>query len=162
MNGYEILNIPVTATKDEIRAAYRDLARRWHPDRFMDGPERDWANQKMADINAAYRMCLDGLQDVKLPYDSEGEALRRVQKLIDDGKCLSARKMLMGFDTRCAEWNYLFGTVLMKLSETEKALIYLSVATHQAPDSVKYASALKQARQVNAARRLEGFFAHRR
>ena len=60
MNGYEVLNIPATASLDEIRAAYRNLARRWHPDRFMPGPERDWANEKMAAINAAYRACIDG------------------------------------------------------------------------------------------------------
>ena len=66
MNGYEVLNIPKTATRDEIRTAYRDLARRWHPDRFMPGPERDWANERMATINAAYRLCLNGLSDARL------------------------------------------------------------------------------------------------
>jgi len=162
LNEYEVLNIPTTASRDEIRAAYRSLARRWHPDRFMPGPERDWANERMADINAAYRRCLDGLREYRQPMDSEDEALRRVQALIDDGKYQSARKLLMGFDTRCAEWNYLFGAVLMNLAETEKALIYLSVAAHQAPDCVKYASALKQARQLSATRRLEGLFARRR
>ena len=162
MNGYEVLNIPVTATREEIRAAYRNLARRWHPDRFMPGPERDWANEKMATINAAYRLCLDGLRDARLTAEQEGEALRRVQLLIDDGKYQSARKLLMGCNTRCAEWNYLFGWVLLNLSETEKALIYLSVATHQAPNSVKYARALQEARQQRTTRRLEGLFARMR
>ena len=161
MNAYDVLKIPITATKDEIRAAYRNMARRWHPDRFMAGPERDWANDKMAEINAAYRQCLDGLKP-KVGAGSEDEALRRVQDLIDDGKYQSARKLLMGFDTRCAEWNYLFGAVLMKLSETEKALIYLSVAAHQQPNSVKYARALRQAQQLNAARKLNTLFARRR
>ena len=162
MNGYEVLNIPKTATRDEIRTAYRDLARRWHPDRFMPGPERDWANERMATINAAYRLCLNGLSDARLAVDSEGEALRRVQALIDSGEYQSARRLLMGFDTRCAEWNYLFGAVLLNLCETEKALIYLSVAAHQAPNSVKYARALKEARQLSATRRLTGLFARRR
>ncbi len=162
MNGYEVLNIPMTASRDEIRAAYRNLARRWHPDRFMPGPERDWANEKMADINAAYQLCLNGLKAKRVTADSEDETLRRVQALIDDGQYQSARKLLMGFDTRCAEWNYLFGAVLLNLCETEKALIYLSVAAHQAPNSVKYARALKEARQLSAARRLEGLFARRR
>ena len=162
MNGYEVLNIPVTATRDEIRAAYRDLARRWHPDRFLPGPERDWANEKMAAINAAYRHCLNGLRDVHLNVDQEGEALRQVQALIDDGKYQSARKLLMGFDTRCAEWNYLFAIVLMNQCDTEKALIYLSVATHQAPESVKYARALKEAQQLCATRKLNSLFARRR
>jgi len=162
MNEYEVLNIPVTATQEEIRAAYRDLARRWHPDRFMAGPERDWANEKMAAINAAYRACLNGArQGVKSSPDGEREALKRVQALIDDGKYQSARKLLMGFDTRCAEWNYLFGAILMKLRETEKALIYLSVAAHQAPECVKYARALKEAQQLNATRRLTSLFARR-
>jgi len=67
----------------------------------------------------------------------------------------------MGFDTRCAEWNYLFGAVLLKLSETQKALIYLSVAAHQAPDSVKYARALKEARQIDTTRRQNSLFARR-
>ena len=110
MNEYEILNIPETATREEIRAAYRDLARRWHPDRFMAGPERDWANERMAAINAAYRACLDGARQGDKPSaEGESEALLRVQALIDDGKYQKARKLLMGFDTRCAEWNYLFG-----------------------------------------------------
>ena len=162
MNEYEVLNVPVTATPEEIRAAYRDLARRWHPDRFMAGPERDWANEKMAAINAAYRACLNGArQCVKPSTDGEREALKRVQALIDDGKYQSARKLLMGFDTRCAERNYLFGAILMKLSETEKALIYLSVAAHQAPECVKYARALKEAQQLNATRRLTSLFARR-
>ena len=159
MNAYEVLNIPVTATKDEIRAAYRDMARRWHPDRFMAGPERDWANEKMADINAAYRSCMKRLRSAQVTAECEDEALRCVQQLIDDGRYLPAREMLMRFNTRCAEWNYLFGALLLRLSETEKALIYLSVAAHQDPDSVKYARALKEARQMSSVNRLSGLFA---
>ncbi|MBR6890674.1 MAG: J domain-containing protein [Clostridia bacterium] len=162
MNGYEVLNIPKTATRDEIRTAYRDLARRWHPDRFMPGPERDWANERMATINAAYRLCLNGLSDARLAVDSEGEALRRVQALIDNGEYQSARRLLMGFDTRCAEWNYLFGAVLMNLCETEKALIYLSVAAHQAPKCAKYARALEEAQRTRATRKLSTLFARHR
>ena len=162
MNAYEVLNIPVTATKEEIRAAYRDMARRWHPDRFLAGPERDWANEKMADINAAYRFCMKGLRSASVAAECEDEALRSVQKLIDDGHYLSAREMLMRFNTRCAEWNYLFGAVLLRLSETEKALIYLSVATHQDPASVKYARARKEAQRMNGVGKLSGLFARMR
>ena len=162
LNGYEVLNIPANANRDEIRAAYRELARRWHPDRFLPGPERDWANEKMADINAAYRMCLDGLRDAQVAADSEREALERVQALIDDGQYQSARKLLMGFNTRCAEWNYLFGWVLLHQSDTEKALIYLSVAAHQNPGSAKYARALKEARQRGSVSRLQALLGKRR
>ena len=54
----------------------------------------------------------------------------------------------MGCSTRCAEWNYLFGALLMQTRETEKAIMYLSVAAHQRPDSAKYARALAEARKL--------------
>ena len=90
MNAYQVLGIPVTADREQIRAAYRALARRWHPDRFMAGPERDWANDKMAEINAAYRECLDGLTRVQKPAEAESDALLKAQQLIDSGNYLSA------------------------------------------------------------------------
>lgn len=147
MNAYEVLNIPQNATRDEIRASYRALARRWHPDRFMEGPERDWANEKMAEINAAYRACLDGTA-APMAASEEQERLAQVQQMIDDGNFSSARKLLNSFSTRCAEWNYLFGAVLMKTSDVQKALIYLSVAAHQQPGNIKYARALKEAQKA--------------
>jgi hypothetical protein len=159
MNAYEVLNVPATATPQEIRAAYRDLARRWHPDRFMAGPERDWANEKMAAINAAYRACLDGAREA----GGEQATLKRVQALIDGGKYQSARKLLMGLDTRCAEWNYLFGWLLMHNDEVNKALIYLSVAAHQKPECVKYAKALEKAQSMSvSASRLSRLLARMR
>ena len=154
LNAYEILNVAPTASKEEIRAAYRTLARRWHPDRFMAGPERDWANNRMADINAAYRACLDGLKNVRGAIRNDDDGLKQAQQLIDDGMYSSARKKLMGLSTRCAEWNYLFGWTLMQLSDLDKALIYLSVAVHQNPNSAKYACALREAERMSAQSRM--------
>ena len=151
MNAYSVLNVPPTATKAEIRAAYRALARRWHPDRFMEGPERDWANEKMAEINAAYRACLK--EPPQLADASESRALKRIEELIDGGQYPLARRMLMDIATRCAEWNYLFGAVLMKTSDVKKALIYLSVAAHQQPENAKYARALKEAERAQQEKR---------
>jgi len=164
LNAHDVLNIPVTATRAEIRTAYRNLARRWHPDRFMEGPERDWANEKMAEINAAYRECLNGTGRQGSPEDADREKLLKVQQLIDDGNYLSARQMLMGFSTRCAEWNYLFGALLMRMSEVDKALIYLSIATHQNPDNLKYARAFTEARsmQNRPIRKFASAFARKR
>ena len=99
LNAYELLNVAPTASRDEIRAAYRDLARRWHPDRFMAGPERDWANNRMADINAAYRACLDGLTNARV------EAVNNKIKLIV--------KMAYGF----RNVDNLFSMVMLKCSD---------------------------------------------
>ena len=149
MNPYRVLNLPETAGRAEIRDAYRALARRWHPDRFMEGPERDWANEKMAEINAAYAACMHGNAVQTHDAEAEGRALRQIEEIIDGGDYVRARRMLMNITTRCAEWNYLFGAILLKTCETRKALIYLSVAAHQQPENAKYAQALRQARDSN-------------
>ena len=57
-NAFEVLGVQANAQEAEIRKAYRELARRWHPDRFMEGPERMWAEQKMTEINKTIMRCL--------------------------------------------------------------------------------------------------------
>ena len=44
---YEILNISSTATDDEVKKAYRELARKYHPDNYHDNPLADLAQEKM-------------------------------------------------------------------------------------------------------------------
>lgn len=161
LNPYEILNVPPRSTKAEIRNAYRNLARRWHPDRFMEGPERDWANEKMAEINAAYHACLhEPCQLVN--QEADGRQLKRIEELINGGQYPMARQMLMNIATRSAEWNYLFGAMLLKTCDVKKALIYLSVAAHQQPENVKYARALREAQNAQAGQRIGLFSRIRR
>lgn len=150
MDSFSVLNLTPLASRAEIRAAYRELARRWHPDRFMEGPERDWANEKMAEINAAYRACLNRPQSRGIDEDADGRALKRIEELIDGGQYPTARRMLMSVGTRCAEWNYLFGALLLKTADVKKALIYLSVAAHQQPENGKYARMLQEARSAQS------------
>jgi len=152
LDCFSVLNISPLATKAEIRQAYRELARRWHPDRFMEGPERDWAGEKMAEINAAYRACLNRPTRQGFDNEADGRALKRIEELINGGQYPTARRMLMSVGTRCAEWNYLFGWLMLKMSDTSKALIYLSVAAHQQPENAKYACALREAQELQNGR----------
>jgi len=141
LNAWEILELEQGAPREKVRAAYRALAKRWHPDRFMAGPERDWASEKMSQINAAYQECI---RSAGVKRENEAEQLRKIEDMIRTGALQDARHMLMAFSTRCAEWNYLFGAVLYRMREYEKALTFLGVALHQRPDYAKYSDTYAQ------------------
>ena len=56
MNPYKVLGVSENATQEEIRKAYLALVKKYHPDRYADGPMKDMANEKLKEINQAYEM----------------------------------------------------------------------------------------------------------
>ena len=48
---YGILGINKNATDDEVKAAYKEMAKKYHPDNYADNPLSDLAAEKMKEIN---------------------------------------------------------------------------------------------------------------
>lgn len=70
MNYYEILGVDRKATAKELKHAYRQLARKWHPDLNRDNPEL--AEKKMTEINVAYSVLSDEVS--RIDYDKKLDA----------------------------------------------------------------------------------------
>ena len=66
---YKILGVSPSAGADEIKAAYRDLVKQYHPDLFSTPAEKARATAKFRQINEAYAILVDGERRRK--YDEQ-------------------------------------------------------------------------------------------
>jgi curved DNA-binding protein len=72
---YQTLNVSKNANQDEIKKAYRKLAREYHPDVNPDDPN---AEEKFKDINEAYQVLSD--EDKRKKYDQFGSQWKQYQQ----------------------------------------------------------------------------------
>ncbi|MDD6551260.1 MAG: J domain-containing protein [Lachnospiraceae bacterium] len=54
MNPYEVLGVSPNATDEEIKHAYRELSRKYHPDANQNNPLKDLAEEKFKQVQEAY------------------------------------------------------------------------------------------------------------
>ncbi|MBP7402748.1 MAG: DnaJ domain-containing protein, partial [Clostridia bacterium] len=59
-NPYEVLGVRIGATQEQIKKAYRELVKKYHPDKYKDHPLEDLAKEKMQEINEAYETLTRG------------------------------------------------------------------------------------------------------
>lgn len=58
-NPYQVLGVPESASMDEIKKAYRKLSRIYHPDANVNNPNKEQAEAKFKEIQAAYQQIVD-------------------------------------------------------------------------------------------------------
>ena len=64
----QILAIDINATPAQIKDAYRNLARQWHPDRFIDRIEKQTAEERFKQINAAYEYLKKEIEAIDIGF----------------------------------------------------------------------------------------------
>lgn len=161
---YQVLGVPSTATDEEVKKAYRDLARKYHPDNYHDNPLADLAQERMKEINEAYEAVQSqrkaqrsggysasgagygtgygGYQSAyQGPYQG-GSRYQRVRMAISSGDLNLAEELLNAQTNHDAEWNFLKGAICYRRGWLDEARRYYQTAVTMAPDNPEYQRAL--------------------
>ena len=151
---YKVLGVSRDASDDDIKAAYRALARKYHPDKFAgDQTARSMAEDKMKEINEAY----DAIQNERKHGKGYGSASSStgdtsynrstyitVRSYINSGRIAEADSLLEGISAydRGAEWHFLKGCVCAAKGRYFDAQSHFSKACSMDPANVEYRNAL--------------------
>ena len=126
---YSVLGVKPDASDDEIKRAYRDLARKYHPDNYQNNPLADLAEEKMKEINQAYdaitkmRSGGGGRQGsyqsggyqggYQQQYGAQGGSAlyNQIRQAINVGDLSRAEQLLRTAPNQDAEWHFLTGSL---------------------------------------------------
>ncbi len=155
MNPYQVLGVSETATDAEIKNAYRELAKKYHPDNYTDSPLADLAEEKMKEINEAYDMICEMRKNPGSStrstygntYQQAGYTHTNfpdVRRLIKEGRLDDAMQILNGVSgsARNGEWYFLMGMIFSRKGWTEQAFSYFQTACRMEPNNQEFLSAL--------------------
>ena len=153
-NPYKILGVDPSDSDEKIKQAYRELARKYHPDKYADTDLAEMASEKMKEINAAYEEIQamrknGGAGSSGGAYNARGSsysgysgnsAYARIRALINNGNLDDAQALLRSVpeSERGAEWFYLMGCVLLRYGHLIDAQSYLDRACRLDPYNAEY------------------------
>ena len=155
MNPYEVLGVKEGASKDEIKKAYREAVKKYHPDKHQDNPLNELAEEKMQEINEAYDMLMNDdygggagrgsySGGTSGPYKRNNPAFYEIRQTIDRGDIAKAEQMLNASDERGAEWYFLYGMTYARKGWYDQAIEFIEDACMMDPDNMEYRQALNR------------------
>ena len=153
---YSVLGVSQSASDDEVKKAYRDLARKYHPDNYQNNPLADLAEEKMKEINEAYnaitKQRAGGHQSTgsygsynagqSRSYSSQDPSFARVRSLINAGNLSAAEQLLYQMPSKNGEWYFLSGSIAYRKGWLDEARQNFTLAVQMDPNNMEYRQAL--------------------
>ena len=156
-NPYDVLGISKNSSDEQVKEAYRNLARKYHPDNYADNPLSDLAGEKMQEINDAYDQIMNERRNKNNrksgDYTNGSTDFPEVISLMNAGRFEQAQEILDGIEpsARNAEWYYLNGRVLYQRGWFDQAYTSFATATRMDPSNAEYRNAMHTAQNRGAA-----------
>lgn len=150
---YEVLGVSRGASDEEIKKAYRELVRKYHPDNYANNPLADLAQEKMKEINEAYDAITKagaGGQSYQSSYSSSSSytgstaQFAAIRTAINAGNLAFAEQQLMAVANRTAEWYFLMGSVYYRKGWMDEARRNYQTACSMEPGNLEFRQALSR------------------
>jgi curved DNA-binding protein CbpA len=151
---YKILGVSPSDDDDKIKQAYRELVRKYHPDKYTDSDLAELANEKMKEINAAYEQIRTerasrssqgstssyGSTDSGSSYAGGSSSFAQIRDLLNRGYLDDAQTLLRNTpeNRRDAEWHFLMGVLLLRRGHLVDAQNHLDRACRLDPYNQEY------------------------
>lgn len=167
MNPYEVLGLKPGASQDEIKSAYRKLIKQYHPDKYIDNPLKDLAEQKIREINEAYDALSKNSSSNTYSYGNSNNQsnttnsstnysntssntsyeFQEVRKYVNSRNYSAAEQILNSIANRNAEWHFLYGVILLNKGWYDSAYEHVSTAARMEPNNFEYRQVLNSLNQ---------------
>lgn len=141
---YEVLGLQRGVSKDEVKSAYRRLAKKYHPDMNMNNPLQDLAEEKFKEIQWAYDEIMNGNANnpgYGSTYSGGSKStgdLYSARQYVNSGRFNEAMSILRQTKVRNAEWNFLMGVCNISLGYINQGVQYVQTAVNMEPSNMEY------------------------
>ena len=145
MDPYKVLGVPSNADWETIDKAHKELVKKYHPDRYVNNPLSDLAEEKLKEINEAYEILKKGHKTNANTYSGNysntsggtGE-FSNIRNMINMGRVAEAETTLDSMSNKTAEWFFLKGLCAIKRGWQDRAYTYIQTAVSMDPNNQEY------------------------
>ena len=156
---YQVLGVPSNASDEEIKKAYRELSRKYHPDSYVDNPLAELAEEKFKEVQEAYDQIMKsrstgaGYGGYNSGYGSSYQTsgngdndpkMVAVYNYLVSRSYREALNVLNGIPDRSARWYYYSAVANMGLGNQLNALEHARQAVNMEPGNPEYRNFLNQ------------------
>lgn len=146
-NPYKILEVSPNASNEEIKKAYREQSRKYHPDSYANNPLAGLAEEKFKEVQEAYDQIMKEREGGYSGVNSAGEDSEEMQivyNYINSGNYVQALNELSRVPLRSGRWYYYSAVANAGTGNNVMAFDHARQAVNMEPNNQEYRSFLNQ------------------